>query len=651
METLSRMFLTFLLNSLWQVPLVAALAWLISKTLSQAPASHRHTVWMAALAASLVLPVSSVRVSELRAQFSAPPETTAAEQSRTAVAPLTPSPSGKGALPAASTRMNISVTSVTARILLTAWVVFLAFRFGLLGLAFVRTAQIRRASVMAQPSGLLGKIRTRTAANLGVASAELRVSPSVAGPVTIGAWKSAIILPEALLHETSEEVLTTAIGHEMAHIARHDYALNILAELLCLPIFFQPATLLMRRALLRSRELACDELVTLRVIDCAAYARSILTLAHDAAGLPRPAGYSLGVSDGNFLDQRIRRLLGHPPANLKRARFLLATGLSALAICVAIASGLAISARAQSAAMPEMKLAENAFNSGNPLGAVEHFQNAVKLDPENVNARLFLAMALTHVLRSQPGGPAPAPNGEGQWAPVLRQYEEVLARDPANQMAIVGLATLAGPDLWQQTHARIAGLIAADPQNRAAYYATGVMDWQFAFKPIRQAFGGGQITGLIPDPALRRSLQDTYQSTIDEGVRMMQTVLQLSPGSPDALAYLNLLYREAACLADTEEQSNELTARADEFVTEALAAAKARAAAPPPTGQLNVDLPPSSAMMTIKAPPASAASARLSAGQPVNALSYFLLPGVMGRTMTRLASTRSASFSRSCLTD
>ena len=61
METISRSLLTFLLNSLWQIPLAAAVAALACRLMRNGPASHRHAVWVAALAAALLLPLASVR--------------------------------------------------------------------------------------------------------------------------------------------------------------------------------------------------------------------------------------------------------------------------------------------------------------------------------------------------------------------------------------------------------------------------------------------------------------------------------------------------------------------------------------------------------------------------------------------------------------
>src|SRR5436190_1739719 len=61
METISRSLLTFLLNSLWQIPLATAVAALACRLMRNSPASHRHLVWVAALVASVLLPIASMR--------------------------------------------------------------------------------------------------------------------------------------------------------------------------------------------------------------------------------------------------------------------------------------------------------------------------------------------------------------------------------------------------------------------------------------------------------------------------------------------------------------------------------------------------------------------------------------------------------------
>jgi hypothetical protein len=69
METISRCLLTFLLNSIWQIPLAAAVAAGGCRLMRNGPASHRHAVWVAALLSAILLPVASVRTGEQAASL------------------------------------------------------------------------------------------------------------------------------------------------------------------------------------------------------------------------------------------------------------------------------------------------------------------------------------------------------------------------------------------------------------------------------------------------------------------------------------------------------------------------------------------------------------------------------------------------------
>jgi Zn-dependent protease with chaperone function len=95
------------------------------------------------------------------------------------------------------------------------YLLFVVFRLFLLVRAGVRTARIRAAA--GPVSGLLvERVWARCAAAFGI-RAELRSSRSLAGPVTAG---RTVILPAGLVAESSNDLLTTAIAHEMAHVAR-----------------------------------------------------------------------------------------------------------------------------------------------------------------------------------------------------------------------------------------------------------------------------------------------------------------------------------------------------------------------------------------------------------------------------------------------
>jgi hypothetical protein len=91
-----------------------------------------------------------------------------------------------------------------------------------------------------------------------------------------------------------------------------------------------------------------------------------------AAGLTksRCPNFTLGVFDGNILEARIRHLIERPESNRKHARFLLATGVSTLVLCSVIASGLALSARAQGGSRVEVRMADEAIGPPRPASAM-----------------------------------------------------------------------------------------------------------------------------------------------------------------------------------------------------------------------------------------------------------------------------------------
>jgi beta-lactamase regulating signal transducer with metallopeptidase domain/cell division septation protein DedD len=599
METISRYLLTFLLNSVWQIPLAAAVAAGVCRLMRNGPASHRHAVWVAALLAAILLPVASVRTGEPAAplQLALPDAPRAMAPATLAAGPPGPAPARPAPVQDGRT---VSFARTTATVLLAAYFLFLLFRVVRLAWAGMRTIQIRRSAQAGVTPLLLQDVWARCLKAFGLREVHLLSSANLSGPVTAG---RTIILPQSLLSETSEDVLTTAIGHEMAHISRHDFAFNVLYELLYLPASFHPAAWLIHRNIERTREMASDELVTHRLLDAGVYARSIMSIAAGMTALPRP-GYTLGVFDGDILEERIRRLMDRPAANLKRARLLLVAGLSALAVCAVIASGLALTARAQGGSYAEMKLAETAYNRGDFTGAVEHFENAVKLDPASTKAKLFLAMALLQ--QYNPGTESPIP------ARARQQYLDVLARDSKSKVAIEGLLTIANNTRQNaEAHDWALKLIAVDPRNKEAYYTAAFVDWVTVYPEYARARTSAGMKmedpGIIPDASLRKGLRDQHQARIEEGFRMLQVALELDPDYSDAMAYMNLLYRIESGIVDSPAESADLVAKADDWVTKALAAKRKSARTPlPGATQLDVDGPvtgPSGAGDFFAAPP------------------------------------------------
>src|SRR6185436_6960891 len=159
-------------------------------------------------------------------------------------------------------------------------------------------------------------------------------------PVTIGLSHPVIILPEALLRDGNDELLTSAIGHEFIHVARRDYLLNFIYELLFVPISFHPAAALLRRRVRQTRELCCDELVAERIVNAEVYARSLVRLAGSAPPLRRlSVTTTVGIADADILEARIMSLLRKPNLNTRWKKLLLvAVSLLLLVPCAAAAA-------------------------------------------------------------------------------------------------------------------------------------------------------------------------------------------------------------------------------------------------------------------------------------------------------------------------
>jgi TonB family protein len=161
--------------------------------------------------------------------------------------------------------------------------------------------------------------------------------------LTVGIRKPLVILPERLLREADNEVLTSAIGHELVHVQRRDYLLNLIYELVYLPLSFHPAAALMRRRINQTRELSCDELVTRKLLTAEIYAHSLVQLAGSAVPFSRHASLTVGITDADILEVRIMTILRKSKLSTGRARLLMIAASLLLAMpCVATAAfGLA----------------------------------------------------------------------------------------------------------------------------------------------------------------------------------------------------------------------------------------------------------------------------------------------------------------------
>jgi beta-lactamase regulating signal transducer with metallopeptidase domain/uncharacterized membrane protein YkoI len=217
---------------------------------------------------------------------------------------------------------------------------FLLFRAFKLAQAWFTTRHMRNSAVELDTDETVEAIVRKCEISLQTKADRVRVfcSESVPVPVTAGLVRPVIILPETLLREGNTDLLTSAIGHEFIHVARHDYALNFIYELLYLPVSFHPLAALLRSRIKQTRELCCDELVTERILNAETYARSLVALASSAPPLRRlSVTTTVGIADADILEARIMSLLSKPKMN-RRWKKLILVAVSLLLLVPSLAA-------------------------------------------------------------------------------------------------------------------------------------------------------------------------------------------------------------------------------------------------------------------------------------------------------------------------
>jgi tetratricopeptide (TPR) repeat protein len=211
--------------------------------------------------------------------------------------------------------------------------------------------------------------------------------------------------------------------------------------------------------------------------------------------------------------------------------------------------------------------------------AIEDFKQAKELDPSLTNAQLYLATA--YASQYVPGAPSQENINNGNQA--VAEFKNILEQDPNNLSAIDGIGSILynmGSTPYDEKkilesksyHEKHISLAPNDPD---PYYWVGVIDWALAFRTNRDmreeynksAKAKKQIKESDPmPPALAAQFSDKFGSTVDEGISRLQQAINLKPDYDDAMAYLNLLYRQKADMEASPQAREADLQQADELV-------------------------------------------------------------------------------------
>jgi beta-lactamase regulating signal transducer with metallopeptidase domain len=164
--------------------------------------------------------------------------------STTSVTPVVPLPSGRTVAGGVGVLWLLGTTLLWLRLLGGWWV----------------ASGVRRRAVPLQSPEADDMIQ-RHATGLDLHTPlQLLQSPEIEAPVVIGVRRPALIMPDDLAQQLGPEALSPLIAHELAHVKRRDYAVNMVQSVLDALLFFSPGGLWVSHMLREAREFCCDDL-------------------------------------------------------------------------------------------------------------------------------------------------------------------------------------------------------------------------------------------------------------------------------------------------------------------------------------------------------------------------------------------------------
>jgi len=245
----------------------------------------------------------------------------------------------------------------------------------------------------------------------------------------------------------------------------------------------------------------------------------------------------------------------------------------------------------------ELNKGVQAFKAAKYPEAVDRFKEAVRLDPTFRTARLYLATA--YMSQFIPG--APSEDNTRMAAAAKEHFLKVLDEDSKNDVALASMASLnfneaqSVPDLAQkvkkleEAQEWYQKLSEANPKNKEAFYSLGVIAWTKAYAALGSAKAsiGMRPEEPVPikDKKVREELRASYWNIIADGIRNLETSLSLDGDYDDAMAYLNLLYRQRADLAENMDEYRKDTATADDWLQKTLTKRRQKAGNLPAMGE------------------------------------------------------------------
>ncbi len=322
-----------LLHFVWQGVLIALAAAAALRLLRSASPQRRYLVSCAALAAMLASPVVTARLlnASPRATETMSLSGLAAPGSSAGGFRLKPEATNQGSIVAAAwSRLDVDALLPIVLALWLGGVTFLLIR---LAGGWWRVRRLHR-DALAKATSRWQSVGERIGSRLGLRRfVHVVDSALVDTPIVVGWLRPVILLPIAALAQLTPAQVDAILAHELAHIRRHDFVVNLLQTFAETLLFYHPAVWWASSRIRIEREHCCDEVAVDVCGDAIGYAAALAELETQRT---EHSAFALAATGGSLLD-RVRRVLGARASETPRIGN--ATMIAALVLIFIVAAG------------------------------------------------------------------------------------------------------------------------------------------------------------------------------------------------------------------------------------------------------------------------------------------------------------------------
>ena len=319
-----------LLHFLWQGSILTGALALCLKISGKDSANRRYVLCSAALAGMILCPILTFTCLQFQARIMV-------SAGAMDIPPVVGSfvrfhrEGSRGSQPILS--WLVPAANQHLRPILALWSVGALALFGRIFLGLIEATRMKHRSTSRVPDGLQS-LTCRLASRLSVTCPRMLTSSAVTTPIVVGWLRPVILVPANLLSDITQDHFEPVLAHELAHIGRRDYLLNVIQAVIEALLFFHPGVWWTSQRIRREREFCCDDLAVHVSGSPLIYAKALTSLEEQRS--PAKHQLSLGASGGH-LTMRISRLLKqHAARPATGIKIVLATlsGLTLTTLCV-----------------------------------------------------------------------------------------------------------------------------------------------------------------------------------------------------------------------------------------------------------------------------------------------------------------------------